>query len=308
MGRDERTSHRAFRDRLSPLERRSSPRVFRLSASWGVHLAGCDGVLIHGVTILNNLKVPNCDGIDPDHSRNVRISDCHIEAGDDAIVIKASRAYARYNGSENITVTNCTLQSTSAALKIGTETVADIKNVVFSHCVIRRSHRGVALVLRDEGNIENVLVQNLVIETQLYHPDWWGAAEPIYISAQPRTAGGKIGRIRGIRFDQILAHSEGGVFISGSDASVISDLTLRGVSVEFVRTTQQPEGSVDVRPSDKRGIAADTLTGFRLEHVKDALIQDCTVRWSRSRPADARGLWRDNTTEDIRLEGFREVL
>ena len=74
--------------------------TLRDSPSWGVHLAGCDGVVIHGITILNNLKIPNCDGIDPDHSRNVRISDCHIEGGDDSIVIKTSRAYARYQGAK----------------------------------------------------------------------------------------------------------------------------------------------------------------------------------------------------------------
>ena len=84
---------------------------------WAIHPVGCQDVLIHGIRILNSLKVPNCDGIDPDNCRNVRISDCHIEAGDDCIVLKSG---PDYGPCENITVTGCTLVSTSCALKIGT--------------------------------------------------------------------------------------------------------------------------------------------------------------------------------------------
>ena len=185
--------------------------------------------------------------------------------------------------------------------------MADIRNVIFSNCVIRRSHRGVAIVLRDEGSVENVLVQNLIVETQLYHPDWWGAAEPIYISAQPRVPGGRIGRIRGIRFDQIQARGEGGVFIAGSPESAVDDVTLRDVSVEWMRTSEQAAGRVDVRPPDSLGIKTQPLTGFRVQHATDVKIQDCTVRWSRDRPANAVALRHDEHTSDVRVEDFREL-
>ncbi|MEO7599326.1 MAG: hypothetical protein ABIV50_10365, partial [Opitutus sp.] len=231
----------------------------------------------------------------------------YIEAGDDAIVVKASRAYARFGGSENITVTNCTLRSTSAALKIGTETVADIRNVLFSNCTIQKSHRGVAIVLRDEGNVEGVLVQNLTIETRLYHPDWWGAAEPIYVSAQPRTPAGRIGRLQHVRFHQIQATSEGGVLIAGSPESIIEDVALHDVTVRVVRTSEQPEGRVDLRPPDSLGIRIEPMTGIRVQHARDILVRDCTVRWVRDRPATALGLRHDEDTADIRIEGFREL-
>lgn len=38
------------------------------SAFWTVHMVGCQDVLIDGIRILNNLKMVNCDGIDPDHA------------------------------------------------------------------------------------------------------------------------------------------------------------------------------------------------------------------------------------------------
>ena len=64
--------------------------TFAEAPNWGLHMLGCDGVLVDNVKVRNLLDVPNCDGIDPDHSRNVEISNCDIVCGDDGIVIKAA--------------------------------------------------------------------------------------------------------------------------------------------------------------------------------------------------------------------------
>lgn len=39
---------------------------------------------------------------------------------------------------------------------------------------------------RDSGSISDVRFQNVSASTRLYHPSWWGAAEPIYVTAVPR--------------------------------------------------------------------------------------------------------------------------
>ena len=294
----------------------------RDSPNWTLHFAGCDDVVVRGVTILNNLKIPNCDGIDPDHSRNVRISDCHIEAGDDCIVIKNRPEYMRYGPSENIVVTNCTLVSTSAALKLGTETHDDIRHVVFSNCVIRGSHRGVAIVLRDEGSIEHVLVHNLTIETKLFHPAWWGAAEPIHVSARPRTPGGKVGRLRGLRFSQILARGEGGVFIAGSEGSLPEDILLENITVELAPPADFRRSRIDGRPPEppaspvsatpfragqERGVEEAPLAGFRVRQARDVSLVRCTVRWIGEKPADAIAVDSMAAGEPVRVENLREA-
>ena len=58
---------------------------------WTLHPAGCDDVLIQNILILNSLEVANSDGIDPDHSTNVRIMGCHITCCDDSICLKSTR-------------------------------------------------------------------------------------------------------------------------------------------------------------------------------------------------------------------------
>ena len=79
---------------------------------WTINPVYCDGVTVRGVTIDNPDDSPNTDGINPESSRNVHISDCHINVGDDCITIKSGRdRQGRRIGrpSENITITNCTM-------------------------------------------------------------------------------------------------------------------------------------------------------------------------------------------------------
>jgi hypothetical protein len=299
----------AWRPRLMLLEACTRVRLegFRVldSPRWTVHLAGCDDVLIDGLTILNNPRIPNCDGINPDHSRNVRISNCHIEAGDDCIVIKCTPEFAAYGPSEHITITNCTLRSTSAALKCGTETVDDIRHVTVSNCTIRSSHRGIALVLRDRGNIEDIVMHNVTIETLLYHPDWWGAAEPIYLSTSRRDPGIPTGQIRRVSIAQVRAIGEGGVFIDSSLPGGIEDVTLRDVSIVLRKSPNWPAGRIDVRPPDARGTSTATLAAFHVVGANRTSLLDCAVTWQE--PPQAKGIAiRQNQVHELRIEGFRE--
>ena len=162
--------------------------TFTDSALWTVHLVGCEDVLISGVHIYNDLKMPNCDGIDPDHCRNVRISDCQIQCADDCIVLKNTAEFADRGPCLDITVTGCTLMCTATAVKIGTESVCDFQNITVTACTIKSSSRGLGIQLRDQGHMRNVVFTNCTIETRLFEEHYWGKAEPIHISALQRVS------------------------------------------------------------------------------------------------------------------------
>ena len=115
-------------------------------AYWTVHLIGCDGALIDGINLLNNLKIRNGDGIDIDHSKNVRIANCHITSGDDAICLKNRREFEEYGSCHDIVVTNCVMESRSCTVKIGSENMDSIYHVVIDNCVIKGSNRGLGIV------------------------------------------------------------------------------------------------------------------------------------------------------------------
>ena len=62
-----------------------------------VYFAGCENVDVHGLKLYVFI-----DGISPDNSKNVRIYDCDVEAGDDAIVFKSSYTLNRLDICKNM--------------------------------------------------------------------------------------------------------------------------------------------------------------------------------------------------------------
>jgi polygalacturonase len=273
--------------------------TIRNSAYWTVHLVGCNDVAISDLTLLNSLKVRNSDGIDLDHSKNVRITNCYIESGDDCICLKNRREYEEFGACENITVSNCTMTSRSCAIKIGSENMDTVRQVLFNNCIIKKSNRGVGIQARDEGVVTDVIFSNMIIESQLFSDIWWGKAEPIYITAYRRApgnnkdanwrfakgqTGGKVGEVKNISFSNIKCKSENGVYLSGESADKISAIYFDGVDVVINKTTSHPGGIYDRRPSEVEGMVKGRTSGFYLDKANGVIIRNCSVQWGQNRP------------------------
>lgn len=178
---------------------------------WGVHMIGCERVLIDNLKVRNLLDVPNCDGIDPDHCRDVEIRNCHIICGDDAIVVKTTRQTTDYGPSANIRVKDCILETQDAGVKIGTETTQDIHDVIFERCEIRTSSRGIAIQLRDEADVYNIDFRDITFVSRYYSDPWWGRGEAISFTTIPRTPNAKVGTLRDVRIKNISGRAENSV-------------------------------------------------------------------------------------------------
>lgn len=279
--------------------------TLRDAAQWALTPIGCDGVLIHGITIRNDLKVPNGDGIDPDNSRNVRISDCDIQVGDDAICLKSSREWMKYGACENITVTGCTLVSTSCAIKLGSGIWTAIRDCVFDSCVIKGSNRGLGIQHRDAGTVENILFSNMVVETRLFHEDWWGCAEPIYVTSEPRVAGQPVGSIRRVRFQNILCRGENGAVIRGCAESRPEEILFDGVRLAIGKTSKWPSGQLDLRPSPT-GRVPHRVAGVYAQHVRGLTLRHTEVAWDPTSRSDCFGPALEcHAVENLHLEDFR---
>lgn len=286
------------------------------ASSWGMHMTGCRQVTVCGVKILGQVRGPNNDGIDPDSCKDVHISNCHIETGDDCIVVKSTKYGAeRYGASENITVTNCTLESHDSAIKIGTETHGDIRNITVSNCVIRNSNRGVGIWVRDGATMENMLFSNLFIETRLFsneedtkrrHGGWWGKSEPIFMTAERRNKPGAPapGKIRNIRFEQLMIKAEGGMFIGGSGESIIEGISIRNVKQTMRVKSGYPGGVFDTQPSD-RGIFPHPIPAVYLSYAKDVALTDVEVHWQGEPNTHWTQALAAEDVEDLRIRGFR---
>ena len=248
-------------------------------AYWTVHLIGCDEAVIDGINLLNNLKIRNGDGIDLDHSKHVRIANCHITSGDDCICLKNRREFEQYGSCHDITVTNCVMSSRSCAIKIGSENMDSIYNVVFDNCIITGSNRGLGIQNRDEGTVTDVVFSNIQLDCRLWSDVWWGKAEPIYVTSYPRANGnhkdanwrfpkgqieGKCGEVSRIYFNNITATSENGCFVGGDVAGKVKDIYFNNVRV---RLLGEGKRSMDKRPCKGEGFIKADLKAMKTMKV-----------------------------------------
>lgn len=259
--------------------------TFAEAPNWGLHLLGCEGVLVDNVKVRNRLDVPNCDGIDPDHSRDVEIGNCSIACGDDAIVVKTSRQAKEFGPSANVRIRDCVIETQDAGLKIGTETASDVHDVTFERCRIKTSSRGLCIQLRDEGDVYNIAFKDISFESRYFSDPWWGRGEAISFTAIPRTPGTKLGSLRNIRVENVTGRAENSVRISGSEASRPHDIVLDRVDVTLDRWTRYKGGMYDNRPTTAvPAIEMHETDGFSIQDADNVTLRDCKLTWGKNRP------------------------
>lgn len=283
---------------------------------WAVHFADCDSVRVRGIRLFNDLMVPNGDGIDFTSCRNVVVSDCDIRAGDDALVFTGYDHHYDLPGftgekrdSENVVVTNCTLQSRSSAIRIGGFDQNAMRNYAFSNIVIHDSNRGIGVFQRDVGSIENVTFTNVVIHTRLHTGDWWGNGEPIHVSAVRVNETGPIGRIKGLKFSHVRATGEAGILVYGTKESVIEDVTFEDVDFRLEKSPlhESSGGNVDLRnvADPKLQLFAHDIPALYAEHVRSLRLRDVTLAWGDvTQPFFTNGLEVAHF-DGLRVEGLR---
>lgn len=123
----------------------------------------CEGVVVSNVTILAPERSPNTDGIDPSDSRDVLITKCHIDNGDDDVAIKAGHRLAgRQFASEDIRVTDCTFLH-GHGMSIGSETLGGVRDVTVSNCVFCGTENGIRIKSRrgKGGLVEDIVYEDI---------------------------------------------------------------------------------------------------------------------------------------------------
>lgn len=273
---------------------------------WGLHMLGCENVQVDNVTVNNRLDVPNDDGIDPDHCRNVEIKNCHITCGDDAIVVKSTRQTNDFGACANIHVHDCAIRTQDAGLKIGTETTGDIHDILFEHCKILSSSRGLCIQLRDEGNISNVVFRDIQFVSRYHSDPWWGRGEAISFTAIPRTADTKLGRLHDVLVENVSGRAENSVRINGTSQSTIENVRLKNVSVRFGRWTKYPGSVYDNRPTKVLiPVQAHDTDGFNLRFIHNISLANCSASWAATLPNHMQpSIAAENATE-LQIWGFQ---
>ncbi len=251
--------------------------TLRSAACWMENYLNCDRVLLENLTVRNQTNYNN-DGIDIDGCRDVIVRRCDIASGDDACCFKG----ASQRPTERVLIEDCRLYSCCNALKVGTDTQGDFRDVLVRSCQIggvehdpsglkhRCSDSGVSLEMVDGGTLENFLIEDITID-RAWSPFFLrledrGRVKP----GDPKPAPGNLRRIA-------IAHVRGGdngprgSYFIGIPEKAIEDVLLYDVRLEQ-HASEKPvldENAID----ELRGIYPDA-------HMIDDLGD-----------APARGLW-----------------
>lgn len=123
----------------------------------------CRDVLIDGVRVRSR-ETGNGDGLDFDGCERVRIANCDLVTGDDAIGLKT---FSPDRPNLDFAISNCVISSTWAALRLGPESFAGMRNIAMDNCVFRDCRDGFKIQSCEGATFERMVFWNIVMEDVL---------------------------------------------------------------------------------------------------------------------------------------------
>lgn len=137
------------------------------SPSFHVNMILCKNFIIDGITVRCPWNAQNGDGIDLSSCRNALLTNCSVDAGDDAICLKSGIGdVGRDRGPcSEIVIENCTVFHGHGGFVIGSDTSGGMKNIYVNKCRFIDTDTGLRFKSgRDRGGlITDVWVNDIVM-------------------------------------------------------------------------------------------------------------------------------------------------
>ncbi len=245
--------------------------TLRDAACWMENYFNCDSVLLERITVRNQANYNN-DGIDVDGCRDVVIRGCDVRSGDDALCFKG----ASERSTERVLVENCSLYSSCNALKVGTDTQGDFRQVLVRNCRIGGvaedargikhpcSDSGVSLEMVDGGVLEDFLITGVDIQR---------AWSPLFMRLEdrgrvkPGDPKPGVGTLRRIVIEHVTGCDNGprGSYLLGVPEKQIEDVILHDIHLAQHPSVKPVTTAKDF--DDMRGIYPDA---HMIDDVGDA--------------------------------------
>jgi hypothetical protein len=227
----------------------------------------------------------------------VIISDCFIQCGDDCIVLKITdRSTTKV--CRDVVVTNCVLITTETALKIGTETHGEFRNITFSNCTIHDSGGGFGLIMRDGGLIDGVTVTNITIDcTKTSH------GQGIFLWSHRRTDSTPFGTIKNVLISNITMNIGGSIFISGNKETYIEGVTIENIRVKLTGGRKEKSHEQPEDPFFVFGHHTAPIDIF-CRYVNDLKLRNITFNWGDAEDENLGSAIRCWWVNDLDIDGF----
>ncbi len=256
------------------------------SPCWTINPICCTNVNIDNVTINNPYDAPNTDGINPESCKDVRISNCYINVGDDCLTVKSgleTDILQKQRPCENITVTNCVFAHGHGGIVIGSEMSGGVKNVTVSNCVFQNTDRGIRIKTRRKrgGVVEDIVVNNIIMDGVIagitangYYECGADPNDVQLFSQEPAQITDGTPIIKNIIISNVIMKnvSAAGVYLYGLSEMPITNVKLINVDISFAPDSkaQRSVMSPRIKPSHREGVY--------LRNTRSVSLYACSIR------------------------------
>ena len=285
---------------------------------WSTWFLDCDRVQCRGVRIECDREFPNGDGLHFGGCRDVTVSDCIIDAQDDALIVRTHQEQMRkVRPCERMTFANCVLRSNQSAIRIGWTGDGPIRDISFDNIVCPYSRLGVQFYLPAMGypltakehidpprgrdviapakseivpfSVENMRFSNMTINS--FH-------SPFYISIG-RTE--NVAFLKNITFSNCRFRAQRPPVLQFRPEDNVSDWRFSNVTFDI----EKPSGT----PGGDFGVAGAGLANGWFENARDIVFDN--VKWNyypQNRPEWRLTLEQAGSSKAVRLEGARQEI
>lgn len=219
------------------------------SPFWSLHIVWCENVTVRGVTVENQTRSPNTDGINIDASRRVLVEKCKmITLGDDMYCLKAGRnedAWDVGRACEDVIIRDCIGigKSNSGGIVIGSEMSGSVRNILAERCCFEDNLNCVRIKSKDGrgGVVENVDIKGLRMKKG-YRGINFSFRYSCEATDDPKEPGKHLPALRNIYCEDIRCEEvELGIAIEGIPNAVMKDLYFKDISMN-ARTCLSADG------------------------------------------------------------------
>ncbi len=288
------------------------------SASWVQSYQSCKNMVIDGITVDSrpnkDIEKPrfvdaqgrNNDGLDLIDCQQVRISNCFINSGDDAICLKS---FSPDEGCRDITITNCVVSSNASGIKIGTETSGAFEDITIQNCVIYDTRvDAVSMMTVDGARMERINISDITVRNIK------GAAIFIRLGNRNRSylknAVVNTPYLKDIIIENIQGtriSSEYGCSISGIQNMPVENIVLRNINLKFEGGGKVGESYRQIPEKDKgypNGKMFGVLPayGFFIRHAKNITLENIRINFAQE---DERPALLCDQVEQLEIKGLK---
>jgi len=281
------------------------------AAAWTSHYFQCRKLRIENVKIVS-VGVAHNDGMDIDGCQDVRIRDCDIVSGDDALCFKTTSSKM---ACRDIVISGMRLKSNQAGIKMGTESMAAFEDIKISGChIYDTKNGGIKLFSVDGAHLRNVEISDITM-SEVRTPMMFRLGSRLSVFRKGQDEKQPTGIFENVVVRNVKAKASdsaqlkppSGILITGVPGHYISGLTLENIEIDLLGTgslansRQVVPEAIDQYPEVKTFGPVIPAYGIWARHVRGLKLKNVIFRISNN---DLRPVLVCEDGKDIEITGW----